>query len=372
MGGGFIRPGELEISGRMKAGVTLVELLVAVVVMVIVVAAALSIFNLGSRHEARQQEIVIQLQNLRAALYTIGRDVRMAGSGMRLTGASNYHIFVSDAVADDNTQNGSGWFRYINEDETRVVRIMGTDSGSLKPVSTAEYSEESNKPARADTLTILRFDVESPTEVGRLSSSFSPGAADQRINLHSSVTEGKNIEDGDMVAVVDGNIAVIVQARLNGSRSILEIGERFRPENPLPSAYTFPEGSWVYNLRDITFVSYFVDTENKRLVANYHDDTIIDRNADNSAQPHLVTIADNIEDFQVQYFLSNATEAVSAAGIDINSHIVAVRLALVSRTRAYSEIGAKENGSIEVFDHKAADEKGYSRRLLFETIQLRN
>lgn len=258
MGDGFFRPGELEISGRMKPGVTLVELLVVVVVMVIVVAAALSIFNLGSRHEARQQEIVIQLQNLRAALYTVGRDVRMAGSGMRLTGASNYHIFVNPDVAGPEAKDGGGWFAYADAGETRVVRIMGTDSGSLSPGD----AEINNRAGEADTLTIMRFEVESPTEVGRLSSSFTPGAAGQQINLQTGVIEGQDIEDGDMVAVTNGNIAVIVQASIGSLGSAtytLEIGDRFRPDNTLPSGYTFPEGSYVYNLRDITFVTYFVD-----------------------------------------------------------------------------------------------------------------
>ena len=368
--GGVFRAVALKISGQMKSGVTLVELLVVMVVMVIVVSAALSLFHMASRHEARQQEMVIQLQNLRAALYTVGRDARMAGSGMTLAGASNYHIFVGGALADPETQEGDGWFAYAGEDEARVVRVMGTDSGSLTPTG----SETANDPTRADTLTILRFDVETPTEVGRLSGPFTPGG-DNQINLRANVVEGEDIDDGDMVAVANGNIAVIVQARLaspGGSVGFLRIGDRFRPDATLPANYSFPDGSYVYNLRDVVFVTYYVDTANNRLMANYHDATISDQDAEDPANPHLVTIAENIEDFQVQYFLEGNAVPVSAADIDINSPVVALRLAMVSRARGFSDIGAEDTGSVEIFDHKVTDEKGFSRRILFETIQLRN
>ncbi|BCS97141.1 hypothetical protein DSLASN_27730 [Desulfoluna limicola] len=66
-------------TGKNNQGLTLVELIVAMAMATIVSVALVSIFTTQSRTQAAQENIISMQQNLRAALYLMGRDLRMAG-----------------------------------------------------------------------------------------------------------------------------------------------------------------------------------------------------------------------------------------------------------------------------------------------------
>jgi len=69
------------ISRLNKSGFTLVELLVAMAVSAIVLTLMYQVYRSQLRTHTTQQELVEMQQNLRAALYLMERDVRMAGHG---------------------------------------------------------------------------------------------------------------------------------------------------------------------------------------------------------------------------------------------------------------------------------------------------
>lgn len=348
-----------------KRGVTLIELMVAAVIMVVVTGAAFTLFKIATSYEARQQEILTQTQNLRAALYAVSRDIRMAGSGLPLIGSQTIHIYVNDDLYDAETQKEKGWFSYTGANEAGARAIFGTDSGTDE--------------TKSDTLTIFRAEVETTSSLGQLSAAFNPGSSNS-IRLIDGIWEGELFSDGDILAIANGTAAVIVQAAVStpGQKySEIGLGPRFNPEKTL-SGDTFPAGSMVYNLRDVTFVTYYVDTANKRLMANYHDVTLKDEDADDPNK-HLVTVADNIEDFQVAYFLRSAFSEnltqYSTISLDqlANQGLVvqAVQVAMVSRSKNTSQLNP-EGSSVKVMEHTAKDEKGYTRRVLSEIVQLRN
>jgi len=65
-----------------RPGFTILEILIASLIMAVVVIGALSMYTKSSRTSADQQQYVRVQQDVRAALYFLSRDVRMAGAGM--------------------------------------------------------------------------------------------------------------------------------------------------------------------------------------------------------------------------------------------------------------------------------------------------
>jgi prepilin-type N-terminal cleavage/methylation domain-containing protein len=356
------RPGR----GRRK-GVTLIELMVVVVIVTVVSGAFFTMLQLSMRNEARQQDILAQTQNLRAALYTVSRDIRMAGNGLVLTGSPTVYIYIDPGATESRIQREEGWFRYSGFENYGARAIYGLDSGT--------------DSSAADVLTIFRAEMESGGPLGRLNVNFNPNSSAALI-LQEAVIEGVNVSDGDLVAVANGNQVVIVQVRFSSaglSTTTLNLGDRFRPKDNFPGGQSFPPGSMVYNLRDIALVTYYLDAVNHRLMANYHDLTLVDSDPDDAANPHLVTVANDIEDFQVAYFVtqpmntSGLTEVdqLSEAELIGGTTVRAVRLVIVSRSARSSEINAGAD-SVEVRGHQAVSDRGHSRRVMSEIVQLRN
>jgi prepilin-type N-terminal cleavage/methylation domain-containing protein len=295
-----------------RPGFSLVELLVVVVLMVVVTAASFTLFQIGARHEARQQDVLNQTQNLRTALYTIARDVRMAGNGMTFIGSHLLDIYVDPALFDPNTQEEEGWFRYKDAEKYGVRAIYGTNGACPDPAVPPKICPPpAGQPNCApDTLTIFRAEIENPLALGHLSTGFTPGS-DSVLTLRESHEVGQTIANGDILAVAAGTKAVIIEIDNLGTGSVtaLPLGNRFKPGAPMPGGgFTFPEGSMVYNLRNVVFVTYYIDrgSNHNRLMANYHDGTLTTEvtNIEGVTNPHLLAVAGNIEDMQVGYFLA--------------------------------------------------------------------
>lgn len=359
-----------------KRGVTLIELMVAALIMIVVTSAALSLFRVAATHEKRQQEVITQTQNLRAALYAVSRDIRMAGNGLPMLGARYIHIYVDPSLANKDIQRESrGWFTYAKtgtgENPHGIWPVFGTNSNTDR--------------TKSDSLTIFRAELESTFPLGRLDQPFTPGTSDKLVLKSSDkkVIYDEHFTNGEMLGIASGTTAVIVQGSVTNAKKGDEVtsfglGTRFKPAENLPDGFTFPAGSFVYNLRDVTFVTYYVDTTNHRLMADYHDATVVDEDADDANKKHLVTVADNIEDFQVAYFFfpPGGGELVQDADInwdllDAGNVVQAVQLAMVSRSRNASLLNP--NGeAVEIMGHKVQDEKGFSRQVLSEVITLRN
>ena len=347
-----------------KPGFTLIELMVVVLIMAIIGSAGFVMFRTTAIHEANQQNILEQTQNLRAAMYSVSREARMAGNGLVLLGVDRVQIYVPQAIINDRIQDsGQRWFRYVGEEDFGARAIFGTDSGT---------------GAGSDSLTIFRADVETTVPIGRLNTNFTPGLS-RSLSLQADVDWGEVVADGDIIAVTNGRDAVILQAAgpESGFNSTIDLGPRFEPAEGHPEGLTFAAGSSVYNLRGITFVSFYVDEDTTRLMADYHDSTA---DPDNTPS-HLVTVANNIEDFQVMYYFfaqGQVNIATPVAGISGDvlangpSWVQAVDIGMVSKSRNRSEAGGP-GSPVELQGHRATSvDDGFTRRVMTEMVQLRN
>lgn len=346
-----------------RRGFTLVELLVVMVIIVIVSSAALIFLRSTAEHEARQQENLEQIQNLRAAFNTVARDVRMAGNGLGILGPTLVQIYVP-AKDNSDMQDAAGWFRYSGVEDYGVRAIYGLDSGATLD--------------KADALTIFRADVEAVNPMGRLRENFTPGS-DSSITLLENLIAGEDMVSGDIIALSTGEVAVILQANLVGTTDVLTLGDRFKPgeEMKSPADFTFPAGTLVYNLKNVTFVTYYLDADNLQLMASYHGQV---QGSSSPPVADVSVLASNIEDFQVNYYLA---PPVSADPVPVTSlvwtdmtpplgtnWVTGVKIGMVSRSAGNRNQGLGE--PVELMGHTGSNAPGFARRMMVENIRLRN
>jgi len=113
-------------------GLTLVELLVALAMAALLSVALVATFASYSRTQTAQDNIISMQQNLRAALYLMGRDLRMAGYRGD-NPATAPKAGVTDAKADSIS------FSFLNE-----------ETGALSTITYLHY--DSNADGMKDTL----------------------------------------------------------------------------------------------------------------------------------------------------------------------------------------------------------------------------
>ena len=287
-------------------GVTLVELLVVVLVSVIVMAVAFTLFRVNLTYYVKEDARLEQDQNLRLAMAAVTRDLRMAGNGYALLGPSGRLQFIQAHVPSRERLNSgqweidptSGWFFHADEagepDFQGIRAVFGVDGGKNGP----------------DTLSIFRAEVEAGAPVGTLASDFNFD------NYNLSLAEAfpdDALESGDIVALASGDQAALAEIDgLISDRSVrINYGGRFTPPVYTGLASSFPAGTSVFNLRDVVFVTYYLADAEKpdepcraprrpcNLMADYHE-------LDPDTGQHLrVPVASNIEDFQVYYFIDD-------------------------------------------------------------------
>ena len=359
---------------QVRSGLTLVELMVVIVVSTMVAAVAFSMFQVNSRYYVRQDALLEQVQNLRVAMYTIGRDVRMAGNGFGIVGhgVDAIQAYVPKIVfdKDGNWEHTYGWFEHIEGGDVKgIMRIFAVDGGTSNP----------------DRLTVFRADPELGMEIGVLSESFTAGS-DRLLKLQTALRE-HSVQAGDILVLVNGadeSEAIFLEMAepFSKDKTTISIGPeydvpgedareaRFYPKNVHSRLQSFPSGSRIYNMRVINLVTYFVDTKNNRLMADYFDSQIDHYDADGA-----VIVATDIEDFQVRFEFDNSPGTWQDGGLVIenfaNNRVKSMEIGLVARSTM------KDSGNssqpVKLFNRiqeRPAD--GYPRRVLTEVIALRN
>jgi hypothetical protein len=339
------------------------------VLSLIVTGVAFSIYRLNASYYLREDAYLQQHQNLRVALFTVGRDARMAGNGFSLLGADvklvqaytpTRESYASGTTPPTNIIVDSAWYRNPDTTVPGVRAIFGVDGGANLP----------------DTLTIFRAEVESGNPLATVNK-----VSGDTLELGDVIPE-EAIKSGDIIAVGSGAQGLILQTGnisfTGGGTTQLPIktGGRFTaPSGFVPTGFTI-QGAYIYNFRDIGIITYYVDSVNNNLMAAYHD---VGRNSYDDAAGTSSVVANNIEDFQVYYYLDNKdvdfTDTTTNPDIStaiLNARRVkAVSIGLTAR----SPYGAgPSNRSRPALFNRAAGTSldSHPRNILVETIYLRN
>lgn len=200
-----------------QAGLTLVELMVAMLLGLVVIGAVVSVL-LTSRQSYTTTSGLSQLQdNARIAFELLARDIRQAGS----TPCGN--SAVSDILA------GNGWYRWVNG-----AGLFGVDDArNLLPLP--------NAPAPIASSALVTRGV------GSVSSHLvTPNAACGAVVPMASAPADVGIGDNDLVLACDGTQAYIFQA--GAFRAGLPLANGGSPGNgaaQLPSCSSFSSSAYV-------------------------------------------------------------------------------------------------------------------------------
>ena len=298
-----------------RPGVTLVELLVVVLIVLIVLAVACTLYRISLTSYAQENTRLEQDHNLRLAMVTVARDVRMAGNGFRIMGLSNTDSIQAYDWSKD------GWFKHPAFTDEGARAISGEDGGTDAP----------------DSLTIFRSEAEAGAPLGYLKGPYK--YTGPLVLTGVSFEEDKiPLRHCDILALVDAEAAkprvALAQAGVPDSKCeergqnskrgeklgvsgsgdnlmipIIYQGLFTPPEEELPPVFSpdgVPSGSAVYNLRNVVLVTYRLMKEEEYLKGNAPDqrNTLLLADYHDGSEPVLV--ASNIHDFQVRDLINLA------------------------------------------------------------------
>jgi type IV pilus assembly protein PilW len=348
-----------------RPGLTLVELMIAIALALIVSIVGFNIYRINADQYLRVDSYILQQQNLRAAFYLMARDLRMAGNGLFVLGpkVKMVQAYVpSQPIIKDSLPTISttpGWFMNTDTSERGFRAIFGSDGGTANP----------------DSVTIFRTEVEYPAPLGVVKTYTSSA---HKLEFFDDIRSNTVVKD-DIIALVNDTNALLLQVDdvSNSSLTYLASGRFTAPKGPADPDISFSvEGATVYNLRDVTLVTYYIDQVNNRLMAAHHDQkyTSFDNATDRS-----IVVADNIEDMQIYYYLDNESVDLSNITSDNpisssrlqNHSIKALALGLTSRS-GYGK-GTNIKKRPKLFNRTAGTNLDNNRRnSLSELIYLRN
>lgn len=132
----------MKKSAAGNRGFTLVELMVTVAVFGIVLTGVYSVYQAQLRSHYTQQEIMDMQQNIRAAMYLMEREIKMAG--LNPTGANNVGITVADAHTVSFNMDFTGGFNDGDDDDDDGVideGVNGIDDNGNGLVDEADEAE---------------------------------------------------------------------------------------------------------------------------------------------------------------------------------------------------------------------------------------
>ncbi|MDR1607745.1 MAG: prepilin-type N-terminal cleavage/methylation domain-containing protein [Deltaproteobacteria bacterium] len=349
-----------------QGGFTLVELLVVMAIGLIVAAVAFGLYRVNSDYYLQTDDEIQRQQNLRAATFVMTRDLRMAGSGIFLLGSGVKRVQAYVPFSDHRQcgesmgDNQLDWFSHCDSRNVKGVRAIFVEDGGAD---------------NSDIVTIFRAAPEFSGVVGEVAS-YQSGT----ISLTNSVNR-QAVEAGDIMALAKDNEAVIFEAlEPEGSGELInqiKINLKGRFTGPTGIAPNFPVmGSAIYNLKDVTLVTYYVDEDEDKLMALTRDQKVL-KNGATKADPILV--ADRVEDLQIYPHFEN--EIVDPARISqtagLNSskldqyHVRAVSLGI--SVKSLRKVGKKPLSRPAFFNRRAGTKlDNFNRSSIVSVIQLRN
>lgn len=373
-----------------QSGFTLIEMLIALGLGMIVISAAIGVFNYSQNSYNIQEDIAAMQQDLRIAKSFIERDVRMTAAGM-----ADY--IALEGMSDDDEafftfQNGAGeggsdilTLRYVvpvaepcGERPTGVLSTV-PPCDALPPITLS-----------GDMMPDSSSTVNVGEQIGDLPFEY----WDQGCYCHGAHHDEGQPDGLDLEALIssptgDQNAIVYITKVTNklNEKSLDTVQNRpvsdednYQIKNKVIN--TYPPGSTLsfFLYKPMTVVRYFI--QDRVLMRNYDDDLL------KGAAPTLDPVAEHIEDLQFAFGLDTDDDNVVDEWIDgsdesdldgggdltdANKAMVrAIRISVLGRTdQARKELEAGSRTAVE--DHAAADTTDYFRRRLSQvTVEVRN
>jgi type II secretory pathway pseudopilin PulG len=133
-----------------EAGFTIIEVLLASVIMAVIIIGVLSIYAKSNKTASDQQQYVQIQQDVRAAMYYVSRDLRMAGAGL-----SAGYFQAALQGTDNESQGGTilpDRIKIMGEVEEPFNATIQSYNGSSVTVSLEDYSLEKHPYSDASYL----------------------------------------------------------------------------------------------------------------------------------------------------------------------------------------------------------------------------
>jgi hypothetical protein len=290
----------------------------------------------------------------------------MAGSGLFVLGpglkiAHVYAPTMNGRACGQTpiTANALGWYRNCD--------VAATESGAR-----AIFAEDGGATG-SDVITIFRAEPEFSDAIGE-----ARYIDNWNLILSASITTD-SYKPGDILGAVAFDKAALFEVESvppSATTSSIKIkeGGRFTGPSGPPLGFAL-DGAPLYNLKNATLVTYYVDEATSTLMAVYHDQGV---NPTDPTTSPSVPIADGVEDLQVYFFYED--ETVDNAKIKLNPDfdstkldsrkVMAVTVALTAK--AIDRRGPPQlrpalfNRPVGTVTERA------SRLSVLETVQMRN
>jgi type IV pilus assembly protein PilW len=292
-----------------EKGSTLIEVLAAVVIFSIVLTAAFATFIFQKQSYTTQTHVAGMQQNLRVALDTLSRDIRMAGYGV-----------YSDITVPASVVGATG--------SPVVLRgIFGGDGGTTSPDGIyILYSYDMDNTVSALQPTLATASV-TAVNSGTVIVNVTPGT-------------GTRFPVGELVLLNNGSTADLYQVTSRDNNS-LTFGS-----TPVINANGHAASNWYdvdSKVSRARFVRYWIDTTNAE-----HPVLMVTRLPGTVSQP----VADDIEDLQFVYGIASSNDNALVAGTSDSpandtdrQRIRRVNLSIIARTGVYEKgwLGQRPN-----------------------------
>ena len=294
---------------KRSKGVTLIELLIALVISAILVAGIYRVFVRQQKSYATQEQVADMQQNVRVAINRMIREIRMAGFGGK-------------------NENLSG-----NND---IIAVLVNVNGFANIINAVDNSPRADNVGNSDEVTV----VGAYTQLGTIAADVNSGST----TLTVTYTGGKQFDKASRKYMcINGRYNYEVVPAAGNPITLAKTAKN--PTGTLNESHV--AGEPVFLIRAIR---YGLRVDNDGIPVLFRD------LYPNTAETRRDTVAEYVEDLQFRYVLADTTEVdVPANPMDVRG----VRITVQARTRM-SDPELKDGGG------------GFRRRTLDTYVDLRN
>lgn len=313
-----------------QRGLTLIEVMVGMVIGLIGIVIITQVYLVNENFKRSTTSAGGAQVNGAIALYTIERDLRMAG----------YGIASSDAL-------GCGQLQYYYNGN------YSTPPGGTLPAIVVAPVVITDGVGGPDTISVLYGNEDERTVPATISKNMASAAAD--INLDNPT--GFSDTPGDLIVASQGGVCTLIQVTTvnTSTLQLVHAGSGTAPWNPVAPAFTaYTQGALVYNLGRPTLNIYSISSGSLQLLSRFtgssstvvpsYNNTpvklindIVDLQAqygkDNGVNNGTVTNASYSADDGVVDSYDNVTPTTAAAW----QQVLSIRLGVLARSQNYEK-----------------------------------